>query len=231
MLIDVPGARPAGPVPTPRALAVKEVAEQWYVQAPNGQRFGPLPRAELDDWSRAGRLVEDTQLLRAGESYWIWARDLYPHLAPPRQAPPIGGAAPLPIPLPHSIARQSNRHRNTSDHIAYMALSFYIFAIFDLVVTALIIMWFVHIGEEAEAEQRDLWHVITWMSVLVGGLGAACASFQALTGIGLQQRYAWARILAMLQAGLFVTTFPVGTAIGAWMLVVLWDRETKQLFK
>lgn len=63
-------------------------ADMWQVKGADGQSYGPVPRSELDQWCREGRLIASTQVLRAGSSQWQWASDLYPQLA---QTTPGGG--------------------------------------------------------------------------------------------------------------------------------------------
>jgi hypothetical protein len=51
-----------------------------------------------------------------------------------------------------------------------------------------------------------------------------------LAGWGLAQHRSWARILAIILAILSLPNFPVGTAIGVYALVILFNDEAKQLF-
>lgn len=53
----------------------------WHVKTDDDQYFGPLSQAELDVWSRNGRLHRDCQLLPDGADQWQWADEIYPHLA------------------------------------------------------------------------------------------------------------------------------------------------------
>jgi LSD1 subclass zinc finger protein len=63
-------------------------AEMWHVKGGDGQTYGPVPRSELDNWCREGRLAASSQILREGAAQWQWATDVYPHLA---QTTPLGG--------------------------------------------------------------------------------------------------------------------------------------------
>lgn len=67
-------------------------AELWQMKGADGQTYGPIPRAELDQWCREGRIVASTQVLRAGGGQWQWATDLYPHLTQAAANPGFGAA-------------------------------------------------------------------------------------------------------------------------------------------
>lgn len=47
----------------------------------DGDVYGPVPRAELDDWFLEGRVNADCQLQLDGESAWRSAAELFPELA------------------------------------------------------------------------------------------------------------------------------------------------------
>ena len=51
-----------------------------------------------------------------------------------------------------------------------------------------------------------------------------------LAGYGLMKHYAWARILAIVLGILNLFNFPLGTALGAYTLWVLFTPEGQQLF-
>ena len=50
-----------------------------------------------------------------------------------------------------------------------------------------------------------------------------------IAGWGLQQRKSWARILTIILAILSLPQFPVGTAIGVYALVILFNEESKRI--
>lgn len=52
----------------------------WELQIADGRRFGPVPRATLDQWMREGRIGVDSLLRREREPLWSRATRLYPHL-------------------------------------------------------------------------------------------------------------------------------------------------------
>jgi hypothetical protein len=63
------------PKPVPAA------ADQWYLQADGGEKFGPVSKADLDGWLEDGRIDASCQILCEGWEEWKWAEDVYPQLA------------------------------------------------------------------------------------------------------------------------------------------------------
>jgi len=51
-----------------------------------------------------------------------------------------------------------------------------------------------------------------------------------LAGIGLLKIKGWARILAMILAILSLPAFPIGTALGIYVLYVMFDSDTRLYF-
>ena len=50
-----------------------------------------------------------------------------------------------------------------------------------------------------------------------------------IAGWGLSQRKSWARILVIVLSILSLPNFPVGTAIGVYALVIMFNEETKRI--
>lgn len=55
----------------------------WYLQSPNGERYGPATAELLCDWRREGRIAADILLWREGWSEWRPASHVFPDLGPP----------------------------------------------------------------------------------------------------------------------------------------------------
>jgi hypothetical protein len=85
--------------------------------------------------------------------------------------------------------------------------------------------------------------VINWPGVvpnardsILASLGALCFFLPGviayvLTGYGLLKYKSWARILAIILAILNLILFPIGTALGIYTLVIMFNEEVKALFK
>ncbi|MFL6248253.1 MAG: hypothetical protein ACJ74H_19675 [Thermoanaerobaculia bacterium] len=66
---------------------------------------------------------------------------------------------------------------------------------------------------------------ITFVAALFGILAIP----SIIAGWGLQQRKSWARILTIILAILSLPQFPVGTAIGVYALVILFNDESRRI--
>jgi hypothetical protein len=85
--------------------------------------------------------------------------------------------------------------------------------------------------------------VINWPGVvpnardsILASLGALCFFLPGviayvLTGYGLLKYKSWARILAIILAILNLILFPIGTALGIYTLVIMFNEEVKALFR
>lgn len=56
-------------------------ADRWHLKTPDGLSFGPVSRAELDRWLTEGRVTAASQILHEANGQWVWASQVYPHLA------------------------------------------------------------------------------------------------------------------------------------------------------
>lgn len=72
---------------------------------------------------------------------------------------------------------------------------------------------------------------------ITGTVGAAIAAFLIIislpgiiTGLGLLKFRPWARIVAIILGVLHLLSFPFGTALGVYTLVVLFNTEVEPLF-
>ena len=71
---------------------------------------------------------------------------------------------------------------------------------------------------------------------LLASAGAVCFFVPGviayiLAGYGLLNYKGWARILAMILAILNLILFPIGTAIGIYTLIIMFNKETVALFR
>lgn len=83
-------ARSAGATSTPTTSTPIQRDRSWRMRTPEGQVYGPVPRAELDAWFTQGRLSQDCQLMDE-QGNWQSAAMLYPQLAA------VVGAAAAPV--------------------------------------------------------------------------------------------------------------------------------------
>jgi hypothetical protein len=119
-------------------------------------------------------------------------------------------------------------------HIKVLSVLFIILGILGIVVAAA----FLILGASAaatilaqdnsnEARVGAAWTggCITFVAALFGILSIP----SIIAGWGLSQHKAWARILTIILAILSLPQFPVGTAIGIYALVILFNEESKRI--
>lgn len=80
-------------------------------------------------------------------------------------------------------------------------------------------------GPDAQVGAAWAGGCITFIAALFGILAIP----SILAGWGLSQRKSWARILTIILAILSLPSFPVGTAIGVYALVILFNEESKRI--
>ena len=56
-------------------------SDRWHMQGPDGGQYGPVTRADLDQWVRDGRVNAQCQLLQEGWTTWQPAAQVYPQLS------------------------------------------------------------------------------------------------------------------------------------------------------
>ena len=83
----------AEPEPTPEPK--KSLPDRWYLKAEDSEDYGPVLKAELDQWRDEGRITADCHVLQDGAEQWQWASDVYPELEADEAAPAAAGPPPL----------------------------------------------------------------------------------------------------------------------------------------
>jgi len=72
--------------------SVTQNKAEWRVQTGEGEEYGPVTKAELDQWAAEERIDSQCQLLKEGWDQWKWADEVYPDLAKESEAEPPQGA-------------------------------------------------------------------------------------------------------------------------------------------
>ena len=65
----------------------------------------------------------------------------------------------------------------------------------------------------------------------VGTFLVVLSAPEIIGGIGLLKRLEWARILTLVVAFFNLLSFPLGTALGLYSIVILFKEETVQVFR
>ena len=119
-------------------------------------------------------------------------------------------------------------------HIRILAVLFYVLGVIGII--AAIAFFALGAGTAATILSQDDSNEARVGAAWAGG----CITFIAamfgimaipsiIAGWGLQQRKSWARILTIILAILSLPQFPVGTAIGVYALVILFNEESKRI--
>jgi hypothetical protein len=80
-------------------------------------------------------------------------------------------------------------------------------------------------SEEARVGAAWAGGCLTFVAALVGILSVP----SVIAGWGLAKRKSWARALTIVLAVLTLPSFPIGTAIGVYALMVMFDEQAKKL--
>lgn len=82
-------------------------------------------------------------------------------------------------------------------------------------------------GPDRRAASAMVGGCITFIAVLFAALSVP----SIIAGWGLSQRKAWARILTIILGVLALPHMPVGTALGIYAIIVMFNDETKTLLR
>jgi hypothetical protein len=96
-----PENKPKGEAAAPRSASkssetvrtAPKAKDEWYLQTEDGEQYGPVTKAELNEWVEEGRIDATCQLLSDGWDQWKWAEEVYPQIAP-ADAPADSGGLP-----------------------------------------------------------------------------------------------------------------------------------------
>ena len=93
---------------------IGELPERWLMRTPDGNEYGPVPKNELDQWMREGRVSAQCSLRQENQSQWNPASLVYPNLASATSAPSpqissSGNPFAAPMQQPHRQTYQPRR--------------------------------------------------------------------------------------------------------------------------
>ena len=85
-------------------------------------------------------------------------------------------------------------------------------------------------GAGAISGEREAMFITGTVGIFVAGLLLLLSLPGIITGFGILKYRPWARILAIILGVLHLLSFPFGTALGVYTLVVMTNAETAVLF-
>lgn len=92
---ESPPAPPPESPPTPQREPLGQAdSQRWQLRIPDGRVFGPVPKSELDQWVREGRITDKCHVLREGTQMWHPADTLFPELAAAHASGPFAQSGP-----------------------------------------------------------------------------------------------------------------------------------------
>lgn len=121
-----------------------------------------------------------------------------------------------------------------AQHIKVLSVLFIIFGVLSLIAAVAIFILgagtaatILHEDHSSDAQVGAAWAggCMTFVAVLVGVLSIP----SIITGLGLARRQSWARILTIILSVLSLPSFPIGTALGVYGLVIMLNEETKTI--
>lgn len=119
-------------------------------------------------------------------------------------------------------------------HIKILSVLFILFGILGIVVAVAIFVFGAatvgsllvsDTGPDRRAASAVVGGCVTILAVLISVLSIP----SIVAGWGLSQHKAWARILTIILGVLSLPHMPVGTALGVYAIVVMFNEETKTL--
>lgn len=119
-------------------------------------------------------------------------------------------------------------------HIKVLSVLFIIFGVLGIVVSvglfvfglsAVVSMLAADTGSDAQVASGMIGGCITGVAVLFGLMSIP----SVIAGWGLSRRKSWSRILTIVLGALALPQMPLGTALGLYAIIVMFNDETKTL--
>jgi len=54
--------------------------DRWHLKSTDGLTYGPVSKADLDQWMQQGRITAQAQVMSEADGRWVWAGQFYPQL-------------------------------------------------------------------------------------------------------------------------------------------------------
>jgi len=105
------------PVPPSQPAPAGAASDQWWLAKPDGATFGPVAKAELDEWFGEGRIDAEDRVRQIGHKQWQPAAAIFPQLAPPAPptvGPPAADVAETPAAGPFDFTASSSPSRSAT---------------------------------------------------------------------------------------------------------------------
>ncbi len=124
-------------------------------------------------------------------------------------------------------------------HVDLLGILFILYGVFQVFIALFILLIYLGIGglmgaggaSSGDEEMLIIGGIMAGSGGLVACIVGVLAVPTLLTGVGIRRRSGWARIAGLVIGALSLTSFPFGTALGVFALIVLLDKEVGVAFK
>lgn len=117
------------------------------------------------------------------------------------------------------------------NHIRPLGIVFVVFGGLGVIAAVFLLLLFLAGGTALAGEDLEAARVVTIIGLTVAVFATIISLPNIIAGYGLIKERPWGRILALVLSFLNLPGFPVGTALGVYGIVVLFDERVKQRFQ
>jgi len=117
------------------------------------------------------------------------------------------------------------------NHIKPLGIMFIIFGGLGVVAAIFLLLLFVAGGSAMALEDPEASEILVAVGLILTVLILVISVPNVIAGYGLLKCHSWARILTLILSFLSLPAFPVGTALGVYGIVVLFDDNVKRRFQ
>ena len=116
------------------------------------------------------------------------------------------------------------------DHVKVIGILWVVFGAFCLALAFFALLFFFGVAQIPNVEDVSP-GILRLIGIIASSFLGLIAFPQIIGGLGLVRHKEWARILVLVLSFLSLVHVPFGTALGIYSMVILFNRETVQLFQ
>jgi hypothetical protein len=117
-----------------------------------------------------------------------------------------------------------------TDHVKVIGILWVVFGVFFLGLALFAFLVFFGVAEIPNVEDISP-GILRLIGIIVSAFLGLVALPQIIGGLGLLRHKEWARILMLVVSFISLPNVPLGTFLGVYTMVVLFNRETVRLFQ